>query len=59
LERSAYCLKGKEAHSRLDEPFDEAMILFDQVIQVFDLPQFDRFGKHSTPLALSSEIALG
>ena len=36
LERSPCRLKGKEAHPRLDEPFDEAMILLDQVIQVFD-----------------------
>ena len=57
LQRSPCRLKGKEAHPRLDEPFDEAMILLDQVLQVFDLPQFDRFGKH--PLALSSAIALG
>ena len=32
LERSPCRLKGKEAHPRLDEPFDEAMILLDQVI---------------------------
>jgi len=29
--RSPYRFHGKEAHSRLDQPFDKAMILFDQV----------------------------
>ena len=37
--------KGKEAHPRLDHPFDEAMVLLDQVLEVFDLPQFDLLGK--------------
>jgi len=36
LERSPCRLKGKEAHPRLDEPFDEAMVLLDQIIEVFD-----------------------
>ena len=36
---------GKEAHPGLDQPLDEAVVLLDQVIQVFDLPQFDLLGK--------------
>src|SRR6266568_1697324 len=30
----------KEAHPKLDQPFDEAMVLFDEVIEVFPLPKF-------------------
>ena len=61
LERSPCRLKGKEAHPWLDESFDEAMVLLDQVLQVFDLPQFDRFGKHPAgfepaPLSRKREI---
>ena len=40
LQRSPCRLKGKEAHPRLDEPFDEAVILLDQVVEIFTLPQF-------------------
>ncbi len=34
LERSPRVLEGKIAHPRLDQPFDKAMILPHQVIQV-------------------------
>jgi hypothetical protein len=40
LQGSPCRLKRKEAHSRLRQPFDEPMILFDQVVEVFDLPSF-------------------
>jgi hypothetical protein len=43
LERSAGSLEGNEAHPRLGQSFDEAMVLFDQIGEVFDLPQFDVF----------------
>lgn len=33
-------MKGLEAHHRLDDPLDETMILTDDVVQVFDLPDF-------------------
>ncbi len=33
-------MKGLEAHHQLDDPLDEAMILLDDVVQVFDLPDF-------------------
>ncbi len=36
LQGSSCRFHGKEAHPRLDEPFDEAMVLLDQVIEVFD-----------------------
>ena len=48
LKRSPCRFKGKEAHPWLDQPFDKAMVLLDEVIQVFDLPQLDRFGKHAS-----------
>lgn len=32
LKRSPCRFKGKEVHPRLDQPFDEAMILFDNVV---------------------------
>lgn len=33
-------MKGLEAHHRLEDPLDETMILTDDVVQVFDLPDF-------------------
>ena len=45
LQRSPCRFQGKEAHPWLDQPLDEAVVLLDQVIQVFDLPQFDLLGK--------------
>ncbi len=32
----------KEAHSELDESFGEAMVLLDEVVEVFPLPQITR-----------------
>jgi hypothetical protein len=34
VERSLCRFNGAEAHSRLDQPLDEAMVLLDQVVQV-------------------------
>ena len=36
LQGSPRPLKGKEAHPCFDEPFDETMILFDDVVQILD-----------------------
>jgi hypothetical protein len=47
LQGSPRCLERKEAHPRLDEPFNEAVILFDQVVEVLDLPQFTGLGNGS------------
>ncbi len=41
LERSPCRFNRKEAHPGLDESFDEAVILLDEIIQVFDLSQFN------------------
>jgi hypothetical protein len=40
LEGSPRGLEGKEAHPRLRQSLDEAMILFDQIVEVLALPQF-------------------
>ncbi len=40
LQRSPSGLERKEAHPQLDQPFDEAMILLDEVVEIFTLPQF-------------------
>src|SRR6266581_3103699 len=52
LQRSPRRFHGKEAHPRLDEPFDEAMVLLDQIIEVFDLSQFDTLRKQSSGFKL-------
>ena len=45
LQRSPCRFYGKEAHSRLDEPFNKTMVLLHQVIEVFDLPELYPLGK--------------
>ncbi len=32
--------EGKEAQTRFDQLFDETTVLLDQIVEVFDLPQF-------------------
>jgi hypothetical protein len=39
-------LERKEAHPKLDEPFHEAMVLLDEVVEVFALPQFATVWHH-------------
>jgi Insertion element 4 transposase N-terminal len=58
LQSSPRGLHRKEAHPGLDQPLDEAMILLDQVIQVFDLPEFDRFGKDSSSFELGNGLGI-
>jgi hypothetical protein len=43
LERSTCRFNGKEAQPRFDQPLDEAVVLLDNVVEVFDWPQFARF----------------
>jgi glyoxylase-like metal-dependent hydrolase (beta-lactamase superfamily II) len=57
LQRSPCCLEGKEAHAWLDLPFDEPMILLDQVVQF--LTCLSSTDSERIPAALSSAIALG
>src|SRR5260370_11425282 len=40
LQGSPRALRRKETHPELDQPFDEAMILLDKVVEVFALTQF-------------------
>ena len=47
LEGSPCRFKRKEAQPRFDQPFDEAVVLFNEVVHVFDLSEFDRRGKDS------------
>src|SRR5205807_6815461 len=41
LSRVPSGLKGKKAQPGFDASLDEAMVLFDDVVEVLDLPQFD------------------
>jgi hypothetical protein len=43
LEGSPRPLKRKEAHPRLDESFEKAMILFDHIGEILALPQLTPF----------------
>jgi len=44
LSCSPCCLKREKAHPWLRQAFDKPMILFDQIVEIFDLPQFAVFG---------------
>ena len=58
LERSPGRFQRKEAHPWFDQPFDEPMVLLDEVVEILDQDgSFTLSGK--TPLALRSAIALG
>jgi hypothetical protein len=39
-------LERKEAHSWFDQSFDESMVLFDKIVQIFALSEFTRDGKN-------------
>jgi hypothetical protein len=58
LERSLCRFNGKEAHPRLDHPFDEAVVLLDQVIEVFDA-DVSSTCSGSIPAAVRKASALG
>ena len=48
LQGSPRALKGEEAQTSLDEPFNKVMILLDNVIQVLHLSQFAISGETSS-----------
>ena len=56
--RHAFALlfNGKEGFPSLDKPLDQTVVLLYQVLQVFELPQFDLLGKD--PSSLSTTMAL-
>jgi hypothetical protein len=58
LQGSLRCLEGEKAHSRLRQAFDEAMILFDQIVEVFHLPQFHAFRQNSIGSELSNGFGI-
>jgi hypothetical protein len=51
--------KGKEAQSGFDASFDEAVILLDNVVEVFDLPQFDCLGKRTDSFEVCNGLGIG
>jgi hypothetical protein len=59
LQCSPSRLEGEKAHSRFRQPFDEPMILFDEVIQIFDLPQFHMLRQHSSGFELGNDFGRG
>jgi len=52
-------LKGKETQPRFDASFHEAMILFDNVVEVFDLTQLDCLGKHTDSFEVCNSPGIG
>jgi hypothetical protein len=52
-------LHRKEAHPRLDQPFDKAVVLLHQAIEVFDLPEFDTLGKYSGGFQVCNGLGIG
>jgi len=49
-------LERKEAHSWFDQSFEKAVVLFNQVVEVFALPEFARLGEASFCLELAFEL---
>jgi hypothetical protein len=54
LERSPRRFHRKEAQPWFDQPFDEPVVLLDQGIEVFPLPQFDLLRKESSGFELGN-----
>jgi hypothetical protein len=48
----------KESQSRFGQPFDEAMILLHQVVEVFDLPELYTVGKESSGFEISHRLEI-
>lgn len=59
LQPSPCRFNRKEAHPRLDQSLDKTVVLLGQVIEVFDLSEFDRFGKRPAGLELSNGSGIG
>jgi len=59
LHRSPSCFEGEEAQSQLDEPFNEAMVLLDQVVEIFDLPQFHALREKPSGFEVSHRFGIG
>ncbi len=59
LQGSPRALEGKEAHPWFDQPLEKAMVLLDQVVEVFDLPEFYGFGEYSGGFEISNGFGIG
>ena len=59
LQRSPGRFHRKEAHPWFDQPFDEPVVLLNQVIEVFDLPQFHAFSKQPGGFEVSHGLGVG
>jgi hypothetical protein len=59
LQRSPYRFNRKEPQPRFDQPFDETVVLLDQVIEVFDLPEFDLLGKSFSSFEFCNGFGIG
>ncbi len=59
LQGSPCRFKREEAQSWFDQPFDEAMILFDEVVEIFDLPQFHALRQDPTRFEVGNGFGIG
>jgi hypothetical protein len=59
LKRSLSRFKRKEAHPWFDQSFDEAMVLFNQIVEVFYLPQFHVLRQDSSSFDLGNRFGVG
>jgi hypothetical protein len=51
-------LEGEKTHPRFRQAFDEPVILFDQVVEVFHLPQFHVLRQRSSSFELSNGFGI-
>jgi hypothetical protein len=59
LQSSPRRLERKETQPGFDASLDEAMILFDDVVEIFDLPQFTAFRNISLSLEFGERLWIG
>ena len=59
LQRSPRGVEGEETQPRFDQSFDKAVILLDQVVEIFDLPEFTLGWKGARFLQLSQSFWVG
>jgi hypothetical protein len=59
LQRSPRRLKGEETHPRFRQAFDEAVILFHEIIQILHLPQFNRCRKDPSGFEVCNGFGVG
>ena len=59
LQRSLRSFQRKEAQPGLDQAFDEPVVLFNQIVQVFDLPSFHVVWQDSGGFQISNSSGRG